>query len=153
MKTLKLLFFKITILSLFLLFNSCEKEDMFEGIIVQKLDIERCLPLFNNEPEEYVITNDSLYQNLLTIEEPICEDYALPDIDFATYSLLGKYTVSDGEVKYYKREVIKDDVRKKYVYSIYIKSKNNQRAAISMNWVLVPKLPAGYSVEFAVDKD
>jgi hypothetical protein len=150
---MKLIFFKITILSFILFFSSCEKVDIFEGIIVKEFDTGRCFPPFGNEPDEYVITNDSLYQELLTIEKPICDNYTLPEIDFATYTLLGKYTVSDGEVKYYKREVIKDEGSSKYIYKIYMKCKNNNKAEISMNWVLVPKLPAGYSVEFTVNKD
>ncbi|MBZ0244137.1 MAG: hypothetical protein K8F24_13030 [Bacteroidales bacterium] len=145
--------FRISILSLILFFSSCEKEDIFEGIIVKEFNPGHCLPPFGSEPDEYVITNDSIYQNLLTIEEPVCDDYTLPDIDFTTYSLLGKYTVSNGEVKYYKREVVKDDGGMKYIYNIYLKSKNNKRAEISMNWVLVPKLQAGYGVEFTVEKN
>ena len=150
---MKLLFFKFTVISFILLFSSCEKEDIFEGIIVKEFDIGRCFPPFGNEPDKYVITNDSLYQNLLTYGTIVCDSYTLPDIDFVTYTLLGKFTVSDGEVKYYKREVIKDEDNMKYIYNIYMKCKNNSKAAISMNWVLVPKLPAGYSVEFTVDKD
>ncbi len=153
---MKTLFFKITILSLILFFNSCQKKDIFEGIIVKKFDTGHCFPPFEveNKPNEYVITNDSLYQNLLTLETPVCDNYTLPAIDFSTYTLLGKYTV-DGEVKYYKKEVIKDEISMKYIYNIYMKLKNNNRpkAEISMNWVLVPKLPAGYTVEFTVDKD
>jgi len=90
---------------------------------------------------------------LLILGTVVCDNYSLPEIDFATYSLLGKYTVSDGEVKYYKREVIKNLESLKYTYNIYMKCKNNNKAAVSMNWVLVPKLPAGYSVEFNVEKD
>ena len=150
---MKILFLKISIISLILFFSGCEKDDIFEGIIVKEFDTGRCFPPFGNEPDEYVITNDSLYQELLTIEKPVCDDYTLPNIDFSTYTLLGKYTVSDGEVKYYKREVIKDEGNLKYIYNIYMKCKNNNKAAISMNWVLVPKLPAGYSVEFNVKKD
>ena len=147
---MKLKFFKITILSAILFFSSCEQEDLFEGIIVQEFDFGRCLPPFGNEPDEYVITNDSLYQNLLTLGTVVCDNYTLPEIDFTTYTLLGKYTVSDGEVKYYKREVIKDASNMKYIYTIYMKCQNNSKAEISMNWVLVPRLPDNYSVEFVV---
>jgi len=150
---MKLIFLKITILSSILFFSGCEKEDIFEGIIVKEFDTGRCFPPFGNEPDEYVITNDSLYQNLLTLGTVVCGNYTLPEIDFTTYTLLGKFTVSDGEVKYYRREVIKDESNMKYIYTIYMKCKNNSKAAISMNWVLVPKLPDNYSVKFAVDKD
>lgn len=95
-------------------------------------------PPFGNELDEYVITNDSLYQNLLTLGTVVCDNYTLPEIDFTTYTLLGKYTVSDGEVKYYKRKVIKDESNMKYIYTIYMKCQNNNKAEISMNWVLVP---------------
>ncbi|GAB4304700.1 MAG: hypothetical protein Kow0068_26330 [Marinilabiliales bacterium] len=150
---MKLTFYNITILSIILFFSSCEKEDIFEGIIVKEFDTGRCFPPFGNEPDEYIITNDSLYQNLLTLGTVVCDNYTLPEIDFTTYTLLGKFTVSDGEVKYYKREVVKDESNMRYVYAIYMKCKNNNKAAISMNWVLVPKLPNNYSVEFTVDKD
>lgn len=150
---MKLIFLKITIFSFILFFSSCEKDDIFEGIIVKEFDTGRCFPPFGDEPDEYIITNDSLYQNLLTLGTVVCDNYTLPEIDFATYTLLGKYTVSDGEVKYYKREVIKNEGSLKYTYKIYMKCKNNNKAEVSMNWVLVPKLPTGYSVEFTVDKD
>lgn len=149
----KLLFLIISIILLILFFSSCEKENIFEGIIVEEFDMGYCFPPFGNEPDEYVINNDSLYQNLLTYGTVVCNNYTLPSIDFTTYTLLGKYTVSDGEVKYYKREVVKDEVSMKYIYNIYIKCKNNNKAETSMNWVLVPKLPTGYSVKFTVDKD
>ena len=135
------------------IFQSCQKENIYEGIIVSEFDFGRCFPPFGEAGDEYVITNDSLYRNLLKFGVTVCENYTLPDIDFSTYTLLGKYTVSDGEPKYYKREVIKDENRKKYIYSIFIKCKNNYKAALSMNWVLVPKLPEGYSVEFSVEVD
>lgn len=150
---MKKTFYNITILSLILFLNSCEKEDIFEGIIVKEFDAGRCLPPFGDEPDEYIITNDSLYQNLLTLGTVVCDDYTLPEIDFATYTLLGKFTFSNGSPKYYKREVIKDEGNMKYIYNIYMKCKNNKKEALSMNWVLVPKLPAGYSVEFSVEKD
>ncbi|MDD2635971.1 MAG: hypothetical protein PHW82_10775 [Bacteroidales bacterium] len=150
---MKLIVLKITFFLSILFFSSCETEDVFEGIIVKEFDTGRCFPPFGQEPDEYVITDDSLYQSMLTIGTIVCDDYTLPEIDFTSYTLLGKYTVSNGEVKYYEREVIKDKGSSKYIYNIYMKCKNNNKAAISMNWVLVPKLPAGYSVEFIVDVD
>ena len=147
---MKLNFFKIAILSTILFFSSCEQEDIFEGIIVKEFDFGRCFLPFGNELDEYVITNDSLYQNLLTLGSVVCDNYTLPEIDFTTYTLLCKYTVSDGEVKYYKRKVIKDESNMKYIYTIYMKCQNNNKAEISMNCILVPQLPDNYSVEFVV---
>ena len=144
---------KFSFLFLIIILQSCHKDDIYEGIIVQELDMGRCFPPFGNEPDEYIITNDSLYQALLTIEKPICDNYTLPNVDFTTYTLLGKFTYSDGSPKYYKREVIKDEGNMIYIYNIYMKCKNNNKEAISMNWVLVPKLPTGYSVKFNVEKD
>lgn len=145
--------FSALIFSLILFLSSCEKEDIIEGIIVKEFDTGRCFPPFGNEPDEFIITNDSLYQDLLNYGVVVCDNYTLPTIDFTTYTLLGKYTVSGGEVKYYKREVVKDEVNMRDIYHIYIKCKNNNKAAISMNWVLIPKLPGNYSVDFTVEKD
>jgi len=150
---MKKLLYNVTIFSIILFCISCEKEDTFEGIIVKEFDLGSCLPPFGNESDEFVITNDSLYQNLLDLSTAICDNYTLPNIDFTSYTLLGKTTVSSGQVKYYKRKVEKHESSMKYIYTIYIKSKKNKKTSISMNWVLVTKLPDNYSVDFKVDKN
>jgi len=153
---MKTFFLKLTVIIALSILYGCDKENILNGIIIQELDMGQCFPPFFMEGiNEYVINSDSAYQNLLSYQTPACDNYSLPYIDFSKHSLLGIYTTSCDKVKYYEREVVRNDVQMKYVYNIDIhcKSSKNKRATISMNWVLVPALQAGYTVEFNVAED
>ena len=53
----------------------------------------------------------------------------------------------------FKREVISDDSNSQYIYKITVCEYGLCKSArISMNWVLVPKLPQGYTVKFEVEE-
>jgi hypothetical protein len=42
----------------------------------------------------------------------------------------------------------------KYIFTVYVNDKGLCKSqGVSMNWVLVPKLPSGYSVQFEVEED
>jgi hypothetical protein len=73
------------------------------------------------------------------------------NIDFEKYSLLVCVTTYSG-CSYYKRMVYKDEVDKKIVYKITLKDDSRLEVIIfDMNFVFIPKLPIGYTVEFQVD--
>jgi hypothetical protein len=104
----------------------------------------------------YVIRNDSEYRQL---REAIvinsisgCDTVSLPAIDFNKYTLLGYY-LSRGCTLEVDRQVVNDVPNKKYIYSLKIHNTTTlcRSLVISMNWVLVPKLPGDYTVDFVVN--
>ncbi len=139
----------------------CEKppiciggKDENGGIIVSEFDFGDCFNQYSVPANEWVITNDSLYQLLKTALEKYpkdgCDTTHLPPIDFSKYTLLGKRT-EGGCRLYNKRKVIDDKVNKQYIYEIKVKQCGIcKRLVTNMNWVLVPKLPPGYSVKFII---
>ena len=141
---------------IFVLFSSCRKGCprvwFSKGIIVQEISFGTCIPIPPNLPQtEYIIDNDTVYQQLLS--NSVCSGYTLPAIDFAQYTLLGKYATGQCKVDFH-RQVTKDDAAKTYNFTIYVCDRGIcKSAAISMNWVTVPKLPQGYTVTFTVKQD
>lgn len=148
----KFLFFLIISLLL-----SCNKEDIITGVIVQEVDLSICLSsvLDYETDNEFIFKEDSTYDNFLNLHkaeiEQNCENYQFPEIDFSSYSLIGKLTMAEGKIKYYKREVIINDDNSKYIYTITVYTKSfNKIQAVDYNWVLVPKIPENYTVEFNI---
>lgn len=136
---------------------SCNKEDIITGVIAQELDLSICLSsvLDYETDNEFIFKEDSTYNNFLSLHkeeiEQNCVSYQFPEIDFTSYSLLGKLTMAEGKIKYYKREVIIDDENSNYIYNITVYTKSfNKIQAVDYNWVLVPKIPENYLVEFNV---
>lgn len=129
-------------------FYSCEKEKIEPGIIVQNIDFGTCIPADLPE-QEYIITSDSVYQLLLN--NSVCSNYTLPTIDFSQYTLLGKFASGKCRVTF-KPQVIKDESNMQYLFTVYVFDKGIcKKEGISMNWVLVPKLPIGWSVNFKTE--
>jgi hypothetical protein len=144
----------ILLLFIFVLFSSCRKDcpgDSFsKGIIIQEISFGPCIPPTLPQTE-YIIDNDTVYQQLLS--NSVCSGYTLPAIDFAQYTLLGKYATGQCKVEFH-RQVTKDDAAKTYNFTIYVCDRGIcKKAAIGMNWVTVPKLPQGYTVTFTVKHD
>lgn len=102
---------------------------------------------------EFIINTVEEYQALLEFRSPadFCKDFKLPPIDFSQYTLLGKYTEGGGCSIDFKRNVAWDDANKKVAYSIdIIEIGACMKLAVSMNWILVPKIPPNYNVIFEV---
>ncbi|WP_373515946.1 hypothetical protein [Persicitalea sp.] len=73
----------------------------------------------------------------------------LDSVDFAEYDILGLGTLDKGRNSTYLREVQIDDNLKKVVYTVserYCKRSSPVRG--NGNFVIVPKLPIGYSIEY-----
>jgi predicted esterase len=82
-----------------------------------------------------------------------CQAFTLPAMDFSGSTLLAKYASGSCGAGF-ERRIVRDDAAKTYIYSIAIRSitpicSGPPRA--SMNDVLIPKIPAGYSVVFEVE--
>jgi len=121
----------------------CWGDDKNEGIIQEEIGLT-CVDIVSQT--EFVITNDS---QLLSTFKGACTP---PTIDFNVHSLLGLYTTGKCEVKYI-REVIRKEEERKYEYTVTLKQCGLcKRAALSYNWVIVPKLPNGWTVDFKIKK-
>ncbi|MFC1730494.1 hypothetical protein ACFL6I_09170 [candidate division KSB1 bacterium] len=103
-----------------------------------------------------VINSQEDYQALLDQYQVLhkCEwGKEPPAIDFSQKTLLGQFTTGGGCSIEYNRIVKRFDEEKKIVYTVEVKEKGFcDMAGISMNWITIPKIPAGYGVEFKIKK-
>lgn len=149
--------FKFIILILIVLgvFYSCSKspkcwgDNKNKGVIVSSVQIA-CEPL--SELQNFIINDDSTFQEIFTNSltgELFC---SLPSIDFNSYSLLGLFASGGCEVKFI-REVVKIEEEKEYHYDVIVKSCGGcKKESYSFNWVTVPKVPDGWDVLFQVSQ-
>lgn len=119
-----------------------------------------CVGSFNlekggKERQEFMVTNREEYKELFDCKMShfLCDNFVFPEIDFSQKILLGKY-VSWGCSADISKEVYRDDVNKKIVYSIHIVERGScERLGMAMNWILIPKIPSDYNIKFKVSKD
>ncbi len=102
---------------------------------------------------ECVIQNEAEYQTLrrYIMGHHLCQDFTLPALDLARHTLLGKYTGGTGCTTEFLRTITRDDGSQTVTYVIdVVQIGGCEPLAMSMNWALVPKIPAEYRVEFTV---
>ena len=143
--------FLVTILSTCSKSPLCWGDDKNRGIIVSEVKIDQlwCIDPFMLPEQQYVIDDNETYYNLIT-DTVDCDSSDLPEIDFINYTLLGQYATGGCEVKFI-RKVSDNEKDREYLYSITVRECglcNKER--FDMNWVLVPKLPDNYTVEFSI---
>lgn len=112
-----------------------------------------CINTFDLRDKEFIITSNEIYHSLLQYKSthPRCENFELPSIDFSQYRLLGKYAQGGGCSIDFVRKVFRDDSNKKIIYSIKVVEEGScEKLGASVNWILIPKVPSDYSVEFQV---
>ncbi len=134
--------------------DDCENNfDTSGGIISEIFSFGDCFSDVGALERQYVIRDNAAYQSLgiLPLNTQECMNANLPDIDFDTHSLLGLY--ADGSCNVgFDRIVTQNDNTKKYTYTVNVNACGNcESLHFSMNWVLVPKLPDDYTVEFVVE--
>ena len=134
--------------------DDCEDNfDITGGIITSELELGTCFSDIGALDPEYVINDSTAFQllGILPVNSPECMGMTLPTIDFNTQTLLGLY--ADGTCNVgFDRIVLRDEDLKKYIYTVGINACGTcESLRFSMNWVLVPKLPADYTVEFIVE--
>ncbi len=72
-------------------------------------------------------------------------------IDFSKYTVLENFVSTGGCSVVYERNVSKDITHKKIVYTITIHQCGDcKKSNSSWNWVLVPKIPEDYTIEYKV---
>jgi hypothetical protein len=123
------------------------------GIIVSEFEVQNeCIRITRFE-DTYVVRSQVEYGQIefnasrdSTID---CPEYMLNPIDFSTYSLLGFKVCGQCNLQSTQRKVLRDEIRKMYIYSIQAEYSGQCKMLIcNMNWVLVPRLPDGWTVEF-----
>ena len=135
---------------------SCRNKDyiVIEGW--EEIGIASCMYLDN---ESYVIDDTTSYHALLNngiIDSIVCADYTLPPIDFSRKTLLGHYSSISGCNAFYERELLANPKDKTYTYSIQVTSEKtcSEPSIIEhYNWIVVPKIPEAYNVDFEVTYD
>jgi len=123
--------------------EECESVIENSGIIERSIDFPCNTPFYNGN---FVIDSDDDLDSVMNLEV-VCER---PEIDFTQYTLLGKYAWTEDKGSYY-RNVEMDTVNFTYDYTITVKTCGEcDCLSQNMNWVLVPKLPEGWSVDFTL---
>lgn len=145
---------KILLLSL-LSFLSCEEplcepgSDQTTGLAIQVLD-RRYLAYDEKLGEDLgrngiKITSSDQYRRVFAY----CCANQLDSIDFSRYDLLGLTTVNKGSKSRYIRDVKQDETAKKITYSVSEEYCTRSSPVDGRsNFVLVPKLPAAYPIEY-----
>jgi hypothetical protein len=123
--------------------ETCESIIENTGIIVESVDFSCDTPYRNGS---FIIDSQNELDSIINLNSG-CNQ---PTIDFSDYTLLGKYAYGSCVTSYY-RNVEVDTTNLKYDFSISTESCGDCDCLCeNMNWVLVPKLPEGYAVEFTV---
>jgi hypothetical protein len=146
-KTIPLLVILTT--SAIIALSSCDKIRKDKGVIAKELNMDVCFDP-ENANNEWVIRTQAQYDSLFATTT--CTS-AQETIDFNTYTLLGKYAYGGARTKFF-RQVLREDDHQMIHYNILVKShgSNGKKMSYNYNWVLVPKFPDNYTVEFNVKK-
>ena len=125
---------------------SCAKSNDIAITDLQPLEMPDC---FNPKQFEVVIDDVPTYNSLIEIT---CQGQQLPYIKFGQQTLLGNQTSVAGCTAFYTRTLTADSEAKLYIYHITVNAEGSCEKILShKNWVLVPKLPEGYTVKFEVE--
>ncbi len=97
---------------------------------------------------DYAINDTIQYKTL--IQQSVFPQCELPYIDFSRYTLLGLYINFSYGGKILSKNIMINDTSKLCTYRISILDTDKVYSSIQnyLNWVLIPKLPNDYKVEF-----
>lgn len=138
-----------------LLFVTCHKypkkgESGNHGEIVDNYTVPNCYSPKSNGNDEFIIRS---FDDLDTSGAYFNCIKGQPNLDFNTYSVIGKTVRGDCNMKI-RRELKIDHENKQYVYTINFKDKGIcKKMALNDNLVIVPKIPNDYTVVFKVEED
>jgi len=133
------------------IFTGCEKdffcgEDKNKGIIIESIGFGCCC-MNDFRDSSFIIQSEAQLDSLF--EYKTCSDLQKPEIDFSEHTLLGYYVDGGGCDIQFIREVTVDESEQRYIYTVKVKECGwCAKLGYSMNWVLVPKLPENWTVEF-----
>lgn len=138
----------------FILDNALPTKDNHQVLVSREIDLKGCI--HTHSGKQFIIKDEATY--LKTIRNDGSRDHCLKNlekIDFEKNSLLG-LEINSG---YCRRpiglefQVLKDETTKEYQFNIdYTDPKGSVCRALSQYdlWVLVPKIPDGFTVKFDV---
>ncbi len=151
---------KISLLIILLtgIFWSCEKlcvlpeQIVGTGEIISNAKVSTVNKHLNEIPQKEAgkcIQSDS--QNIDNLQVSFDGGMYYQTIDFSKYSVLEKGVNTGGCSVVFERNVSKNIKHKKILYTITVHQCGDcKKLNISWNWVLVPKIPEDYTVEFKV---
>ena len=145
----KIAFFILIIL----IFTNCVKgprcwgEDKYKGIIVEHIEIDRPIGEFGHK---VIIDDDSTYKRAFSGSIDSTLLYELPYIDFSKYTLLGAWLGTGGSRKpKIICEVTDNSEDKTYTFKANLRQCGwGKKYWQEFVWVIVPKIPKDYSIEF-----
>jgi len=150
----------IFVILLGLLLFSCEKKcklpdrtigtgEIVSDALVRETNWWELLGFNSYSREGYIINSEE--ENIFDLKVSYDDGQTFEPIDFTIYTVLGKKASGGGCGIIFVRDVSKNDILKKYVYTITVfQCGDCFKSGESMNWVLVPKIPEDYTVEFVV---
>jgi hypothetical protein len=127
---------------------SCKKDVPNTGIIIREVKEINCLGFIKDS--SFVIQSDAEY-NMYKAQNTLCQNF--PEIDFNQYALMAqKYGVGCNDIVYAQVNDLASS--KVYEYKLLICEKRcrNKSLKTDLVFVLVPKLPSGYSVVYSKEK-
>lgn len=150
----------LIILLLIGIFWSCErqcilpKEEIGTGEIIANAKINTANKhLSDISQEEAGKCIQSEAQNIDNLQVSFDDGVHYQAIDFSKYSVLEKEIRAGGCSAVCERNVSKDTKNKKIVYTITVHQCGKCKMMImNWNWVLVPKIPEDYTIEYKVIK-
>lgn len=134
-----------------ILITSCNKdEETCESIIENSGIIEASVSFQCDNPfytGNFVIDSNEELDSVMNLNSG-CNQ---PEIDFSQYTLLGKYAWTEDKGSYY-RNVEYDSTNLEYDFTITVETCGECNClSQNMNWVIVPKLPEGWTVDFTLN--
>jgi hypothetical protein len=110
--------------------------------------------------DELVIDSQESYLNFQKKSIPArtqaCTNVDFPPIDFSQRTLIAKYASGSCAGMGFKREVLKDNIKKEIIYSVKAIERNiacSGPGLESMNLITIPKVPKDYKVVFSPSFD
>ncbi len=137
------------------LFTACHKyprkgESGNHGEIIGNYELPNCYNPKSNDNYEFIIRS---FDDLDTSEAYYNCVKGQSNLDFNTYSVLGKTVRGDCNMKI-RRELMINHESKQYIYTISFKDRGIcEKLAVNNNLVIVPKIPNDYTIVFKVEED
>ena len=137
------------------LFSSCHKspkcwgeKTVNSGIIINSFNPCDNCTLWINKDSSFVINSNNDYLKLYGLANSNNSVCQFNQVNFNDYTLLGKSIWTKCKTKVL-RDLAINTVEKKYIYTITAKECGNCPEENRIDsWILAPKIPSGYSVDF-----
>ena len=136
-----------------LAFFSCKNYTSLPSLEVIPFDTNECYQVVVDG--RYVLSDETEYQSVIqtfkvdSLQFPNCHDILPPIVSFNDYTLLGIRKCGSGCETIFEQNVWLDEPNEKYIFEVKVEEIGScEPWRCQMNWVLVPRLPDGYMVEF-----